>query len=72
MEENLWKISPNTSKAPNIILEAHAKFLTESTNGLVIGYIKTEQPGFVSSSGKHSIFRLDAHYSQTYLCAITK
>ena len=21
---------------------------------------------------KHSIFRLDAHYSQTYLCAITK
>lgn len=50
MEENLWKISPNTSKAPNIILEAHAKFLTESTNGLVIGYIKTEQPGFVSSS----------------------
>ena len=22
--------------------------------------------------GKHSIFRLDAHYSQTYLCAITK
>ena len=20
---------------------------------------------------KHSIFRLDAHYSQTYLCAIT-
>ena len=23
-------------------------------------------------NGKHSIFRLDAHYSQTYLCAITK
>jgi len=22
--------------------------------------------------GKHTIFRLDAHYSQTYLCAITK
>ena len=22
--------------------------------------------------GKHSISRLDAHYSQTYLCAITK
>ena len=22
--------------------------------------------------GKHSIFRLDAHYSQTYLCAITQ
>jgi len=21
---------------------------------------------------KHTIFRLDAHYSQTYLCAITK
>ena len=25
-----------------------------------------------SSECKHSIFRLDAHYSQTYLCAITK
>ena len=24
------------------------------------------------SVGKHTIFRLDAHYSQTYLCAITK
>ena len=23
-------------------------------------------------NGKHTIFRLDAHYSQTYLCAITK
>lgn len=22
--------------------------------------------------GNHTIFRLDAHYSQTYLCAITK
>lgn len=21
--------------------------------------------------GKHTIFRLDAHYSQTYLCAVT-
>lgn len=25
-----------------------------------------------ADDGKHSIFRLDAHYSQTYLCAITK
>ena len=24
------------------------------------------------NASKHSIFRLDAHYSQTYLCAITK
>ena len=24
------------------------------------------------TTGKHSISRLDAHYSQTYLCAITK
>ena len=22
--------------------------------------------------GKHTIFRLDAHYSQTYFCAITQ
>ena len=28
--------------------------------------------GIFRLCGKHSIFRLDAHYSQTYLCAITK
>ena len=27
---------------------------------------------FPNKQSKHSIFRLDAHYSQTYLCAITK
>jgi len=26
----------------------------------------------LKNARKHSIFRLDAHYSQTYLCAITK
>ncbi|EOA56224.1 rRNA adenine N-6-methyltransferase [Phocaeicola massiliensis B84634 = Timone 84634 = DSM 17679 = JCM 13223] len=26
----------------------------------------------IGAGSKHSIFRLDAHYSQTYLCAITK
>ncbi len=26
----------------------------------------------VITEGNHTIFRLDAHYSQTYLCAITK
>ena len=37
--------------------------------------IKLGQYTFVScwtKDCKHSIFRLDAHYSQTYLCAITK
>ena len=28
--------------------------------------------GSRASDGNHTIFRLDAHYSQTYLCAITK
>ena len=27
---------------------------------------------FIDNYSKHTIFRLDAHYSQTYLCAITK
>ena len=27
---------------------------------------------FFLMGGNHTIFRLDAHYSQTYLCAITK
>lgn len=28
--------------------------------------------GTAKNGSKHSISRLDAHYSQTYLCAITK
>ena len=27
--------------------------------------------GIIVVSGKHTIFRLDAHYSQPYLCAVT-
>ena len=26
---------------------------------------------YVDENGKHTIFRLDAHYSQPYLCAVT-
>ena len=39
-------------------------------------FMRPAIPLFVMVTGallcKHSIFRLDAHYSQTYLCAITK
>ena len=29
-------------------------------------------PSHPAKQSNHTIFRLDAHYSQTYLCAITK
>ena len=38
---------------------------------MILLQISNNKEKFVKD-GKHSIFRLDAHYSQTYLCAITK
>ena len=35
-------------------------------------YIAQRKEEFRCQYGNHTIFRLDAHYSQTYLCAITK
>ena len=35
-------------------------------------FIATIRQYLNTEFGNHTIFRLDAHYSQTYLCAITK
>ena len=62
-------------KQPNSI----SKSIKILINKYFLGYIRYMdiQTGQIPSHRirnfrKHSIFRLDAHYSQTYLCAITK
>ena len=40
--------------------------IVQKQNEIKIFFIEAKK------TGNHSIFRLDAHYSQTYLCAITK
>ena len=46
--------------------------LEKDEDGEDVWSFKEEYPIDIFKKGKHSIFRLDAHYSQTYLCAITK
>ena len=41
-------------------------------NAMLAGFDYVTGDCMVIMDGKHSIFRLDAHYSQTYLCAITQ
>ena len=55
----------------NMAIERAIRPITvQRKNSLFFGSMKGIPNSAIYS--KHSIFRLDAHYSQTYLCAITK
>ena len=50
-------------------------FVSDWHTVLGLNCFRTKNKKFIKSQklqSKHTIFRLDAHYSQTYLCAITK
>ena len=48
------------------------KTVFEDLNAILLSKLLKKNIDLIKYSRKHSIFRLDAHYSQTYLCAITK
>ena len=56
----------------NFISKGCYKFSVEKNNNPNLSY---ETMPFLTltykTDGKHTIFRLDAHYSQPYLCAVT-
>ena len=60
----VYKIQENK----DVILDAIGKIFVAGL--ILVGIMLVGKCG--EEFRKHSIFRLDAHYSQTYLCAITK
>ena len=48
------------------------KYLINVQNEILEGGISVQDWTTFQLESKHTIFRLDAHYSQTYLCAITQ
>ena len=69
------KGSKRTTNEQNFVETLVAHYFPHAVLGtdyLVVGVNGKDQLPNTQPVCKHSIFRLDAHYSQTYLCAITK
>ena len=72
LKEGLNIITGRSSTGKSAIIELFDYCTGNSENTIPEGVITDNAKLYFVVIRNHTIFRLDAHYSQTYLCAITK